>query len=350
MATLTRHPRYHPEDQELDKKLHWSNNLWVLNLFRLYEYIFGRGYGIRAESSSSAKVVDGEVIVEYHFYSFEANIAYAEVIIRSWISVYVSFLKSLISLNPQPQVDYRNVYLTLGIFGLIFHFDTTTKFLPLFGLAITFSGAHTSGNDTTALLIYAHTSTGSNRLLITGAGTDNPGGDTISGATYNSVSETLIDKQANAQTALTHWMFLFHLLAPATGANNVAVTRSSSGAVRSDTVSYSGVKQQVEEAKNKGGNASTTSFGLGVTVITQDAWIIAFSQGFGAIPIAGTGITNRGTEGINCRIGDSNGGLAPGSNTLTWTLGSPDAISAIHAAFAPAAVVQSGGFFIAAAR
>ena len=86
---------------------------------------------------------------------------------------------------------------------------------------------------------YSHTCTGSNLILFVGVST-NSSSDLITGVTYNSVAMTLVDKQAGTST---NYSYLFYLINPATGANNVVVSASSSTTIYSGAVSYTGAKQ-----------------------------------------------------------------------------------------------------------
>src|SRR5690348_10828071 len=88
---LTGHTRYHPENYELDRKTHWSKDIWVSNVFRAYEWLFGRGYGIRPELSSSTEFVNGKKVVNYELYSFEAVVCHIEVLIRNFLKKKLAF-------------------------------------------------------------------------------------------------------------------------------------------------------------------------------------------------------------------------------------------------------------------
>lgn len=196
--------------------------------------------------------------------------------------------------------------------------------------------ATATGNVNAASLTYSHTCSGSNRILLVGVGTD-ASADCITGATYNGVAMTLIDKQQMSGDA-TRFIYLFYLINPASGANDIVV--SASGGlrnIRSDSVSYTGAKQSGQpDASAKATNASTTDLSVAVTVVAANSWIVSFGNAIAAIPVAGTGLTSRNTEGANCRIADSNGLLSAGSNTVHWTRGAADAVNAIAASIAAA--------------
>jgi len=99
-------------------------------------------------------------------------------------------------------------------------------------MAIAFDATTDGGNTTATSLTYSHTCTGSNRILfvsVIGA----IGSDNVTGATYAGAAMTLVDKQASARST-----YLFYLIAPATGANNVVVSAGSSSFIWSAAAPY----------------------------------------------------------------------------------------------------------------
>lgn len=106
---------------------------------------------------------------------------------------------------------------------------------------------------------WSHTTTGSNRALYVACTLPNGGADiTTATATYNSVSMTAI----STQTA-TRQIRVFRLVAPATGANNIAVSWTGSDDLRCIAESYTGVDQTTPEDTpvaidgSSGGTSST---------------------------------------------------------------------------------------------
>lgn len=197
------------------------------------------------------------------------------------------------------------------------------------------STANTTGTSST----WAHTCSGNNRILFVGVGTDFSG-DVITGVTYNGVAMTEITRQATIGTN-NYFAYLYYLINPASGANNIVVSASGSYNLRTDAVSYTGALQSGQpDAFNKA-TSNTTDQAVSVTVVAINSWIVAFGQSKGAIPAVGTGLTSRATEGINCRIGDSNAPLSVGVNTVHFTRASADDIGVIAASFSPAPEVSS---------
>jgi len=353
MARITKHSRYHPEDQELDKKTHWSKNIWVINIFRAYEWLFGRGYGIRPESSISAEIRNGKVYIVYKLHSFEAVVAHIEFIIRLNIGLIFTALKSILMLNFNPNVNYRSAFVTFGILGFIFSFKTSTQFLPLFGLAIAFDAAHTG--DTTGnanSLTYSHTITGSNPILFDFAHTYVSGsgatGDIITGVTYNGVTMTFVDKQLTTGI-YARYQYLFILVNPATGANNIVISaNTASFRLISSSASYSGAKQTGQpDASGKKTTEGVTSQELSTTTVADNCWVVSGGVAVLETIAASTGVTLRsGGNSFNTRVGDSNGVKTPaGAYSMTWTTSSSSPFNVIQASIAPAAPLNTSAMF-----
>ena len=99
-------------------------------------------------------------------------------------------------------------------------------------MAIAFDAAartDAGANQTTATV--SHTCTGSDRILFVQA-ISNDDGDTVTGVTYNGVAMTKIGSSVGVPPAgsSSNFLSMWYLIAPATGANNVVVTRSTSPA------------------------------------------------------------------------------------------------------------------------
>jgi hypothetical protein len=102
-------------------------------------------------------------------------------------------------------------------------------------------------------LTYSHTCTGSDLVLFVMANCDGDAG-AITGVTYNGVSMTLI---ANQEVVFGQDLYLYGLINPATGANNVVVSWTSSGQCASASISWTGVDQTTAWS----GTVTQNSFG-----------------------------------------------------------------------------------------
>lgn len=119
-------------------------------------------------------------------------------------------------------------------------------------------------------------------------------GDVVSGVTYNSVSMTLLDKQADGSSS--NWAYLFYLNSPATGINNIVVTSSATGSdVQVVAVTYSGAATGVSaiNANNKGTVSAATSLTGTITPTVANTWAVMYAENEAGNFTAGTGSTLR---------------------------------------------------------
>lgn len=188
---------------------------------------------------------------------------------------------------------------------------------------------------------FSHTCTGSDLILFVEA-VINTSTDLITGVTYNGVSMTRIQTVSpNANRRL----YLYYLIAPATGANNVVITASSSTAIGGNAASYTGVAQS-GTIIDVSTTATDTSSPVDTTVTTtiDDCWTILCTTTDSTTAFtASTNSTLRtsNTTYVDVRIFDNNGAINPaGSYTMTVTntnVNGSSPASTIMAAFAPAA-------------
>ncbi len=169
-----------------------------------------------------------------------------------------------------------------------------------------FSGSATS-------LTYAHTCTGANRLLVVTVALVGATDD-VTGVTYNGVALTRIGFVGNAGTQACA-SFLYYLIAPASGANNVVISVSPGQNISGRSVSYTGAKQTGQPDSSATNNTSTgTTLALTTTVVATGSWLASsyFNLNGRTIPV---GTSDRGGS----MLADSNGTVSTGSNTQTWT-------------------------------
>lgn len=194
-------------------------------------------------------------------------------------------------------------------------------------MSIAFDSSAGSQVSGTSALTYSHTCAGSNRLLLVGVTISN---DllTVSGITYGGVAMTQIDDQ----TATQAHSYLYYLIAPTAGANNVVISTSGNQVIIANSVSYTGVRQVTQpDAHNKIAGVS-----LVLSVVNGGCWIIGAASaaiGGGVTFTAGSGFTLRsqGNQGgIMNGIEDSNGPVPTGNNTVAFSTssGSPSTVIA----------------------
>jgi len=263
MILLTRKSRYFPE-------IKWSPNSWTHNLFRFYELLLGRRFGIKAEMSAQiVKDKNGKVVsLIYRCHSFESIFALAEQKIRGlmpeWkpVRIWIPKLASVNSLfQPSP-------------FMFAIAFDATAK-------------GQDSGVNSVTL---SFTCTGSNLMLMINTDYDQP--LTITSYLYNSVAFTDVASPLSFQGGGTY-LDMQYLAGPSTGANNIVCTWSStSGGKTISAASYSGVKQSAPSATSTKANQSIASpLTQSITTVDDNSWIVW-----------GFGISGPATASTNCTI------------------------------------------------
>lgn len=196
---------------------------------------------------------------------------------------------------------------------------------------------------------------GSNRLLvvnflINGDGTPQP--DDITGVTYNGVAMTQDLTASALPTSLRNYSY--HLVAPATGANNIVISSSASINYFIFAASFAGAAQTGTIPEQTAVNSTftgTTNFTNAVTTVTNNAVHVALiynTSGGSITQSAGTGTQKiTGTDnGVNSGAlwwGSPTAVSPAGSNTLTATQSSNATGSSIGASYAPAPGVTTGG-------
>lgn len=201
-------------------------------------------------------------------------------------------------------------------------------------MAVAYDATSTSSVNPATSLTFAHTCSGSNRILfvttITNTGTG------VSGVTYNGVALTLLDSRADAGGNVPE---LWYLIAPATGSNNIVITVSGSNAIAGAAASYTGVKQSAPSVFGNNRADSATSVSKSLTSTTDNSWMICgFTNNFAATSwTAGTNTTIRsGSQWTGC--GDRNALTSPaGSETLAVNLGSSASLVMLAAFLEPPA-------------
>lgn len=185
-------------------------------------------------------------------------------------------------------------------------------------------GSALPGNSVT----FAHTCSGSDRILIVGITSNNA--DVITGVTYNGTAMTLAKKSTFAGPT----MYLYYLLAPDTGANNVVVSASGAGEyIRVSSVSYTGVQQSGQPDATDEESASATSVTSSLTQAVTHAWQIGLVQGGhdGTVTAgSGVGSIRRTVTGGYNSIGDSNARTSVGTQSMTWNQGGSAGFQALQ--------------------
>ncbi len=138
---------------------------------------------------------------------------------------------------------------------------------------------------------------GSDRLLVVGVTVDGVS-DVVSGVTYNSVSMTLAVKLTpSGSDNGAKQSYIYYLLGPASGANNIVVTTSVAAEVVA--ADYTGVAQsgQTDATNTHDVNSASPSdpFTSSITTVADNSLVVLLDSAysFGNPSTAGTGATRR---------------------------------------------------------
>lgn len=177
--------------------------------------------------------------------------------------------------------------------------------------------AHSNTGGATSLT-YSHTCTGASILWVgfrTGTSSD-----TATGVTYNGVAMTQAAKRSGP--AGSHYVYLYYLVNPTAGANNIVISLSGSASIIAASASYKDAGTL--DATNSNVAEPGTSISTATTVVGSNCWTISFVANDGTLAMTGsTGVGTVRDDGSFASniisLGDSNAVVSPGSNTMTWT-------------------------------
>ena len=190
-------------------------------------------------------------------------------------------------------------------------------------------GSGTSGTTSTGQI----NCSGSNRYGIVGIiGDNNQGGagfDDISSVTWGGSAMTLLRKKTSGfPDNDARNMYLYGLVAPPTGLQDITVTTTNAHTHYSIAAAYTGVKQSTQpDATTDNASALPTSSSLTtqLTTVTDEDWMILLEQSISPTgtegPTAGAGAVLRVTQANygNFTLFDSNGAIAAGTNYAMTT-------------------------------
>lgn len=181
------------------------------------------------------------------------------------------------------------------------------------------------GDATATSLTTAYTNNGNILFVAAFSQTAN-----VTGITYNGVAMTAL-ASSPLQVPASFYCYFYYLQNPATGSNNVVISKSGSDFIRGLASSYTGTLSGIEaEGTNTG--SSVTSINKSVSSAFSNGWSIAFVGNSGATTLtAGTSTTGRIIQ-VGTGIFDSNGPVS-GSTTLNINNGGTSNMAMIMATF-----------------
>lgn len=212
--------------------------------------------------------------------------------------------------------------------------------------AIAFDAFTTGGatSNPTLTKTYSHTTTGSNRYLVVNVRSDD-GGDIVTGVTYAGTAMTRAIAQPWPVNG-NRLTYLYYLINPASGANDIVVTVSANPtAFSTAAASYTGALQS---GTPDTGFLSETASGdryVSVTVSTANSWLVLGQQqaaDAGPTDVVLNGVKRHtGVVDTNPNFFDSNAAVGSGAQTIGLNWAVSDRHIMVALAFAPAAEAAS---------
>lgn len=186
-------------------------------------------------------------------------------------------------------------------------------------MAIAFDASSSAKTDGNTSLTFSHTCSGSDRVLIVALCVQNSASSVT--ATYNGTSMTAAANDSGAWVST----YMFRLIAPSTGANNVVISWTGSDAAIGLATSWTGVDQTTPLGTAVTATGSTTAVTVDVTAASGEVVVDAtsYDQNCGGQTITvGAGQTER----LNI-LTDTSCGLTAGMSseggagtvTMSWT-------------------------------
>lgn len=206
-------------------------------------------------------------------------------------------------------------------------------------MAIAYQGSADLGNNSGSSnsLTASYTVNAASNLLVVGfLGDLTSGNDDITGVTYNGVSMTLAKKYGPTESPVIRNQYIYFLVNPATGANNVVISSTNTKYIIAVAADYSGAATsgQPDATANAETGATASTITASVITVANNAWAVALSQGYsnGGAPTAGSGADLRTYGPAFGQPGwfDSNGAITP-AGSYSMTLNQPSSVQSIAA-------------------
>ena len=205
---------------------------------------------------------------------------------------------------------------------------------------IAYDNTKDGGNNggTTASLTYSYKEgTGSNRLLVVNLIGDTSADD-ISSVTYAGTPLTLVKK---LQSPSNNWQYVYYLLNPTSGTNNVVITAGSTHYLISQAASWSNVKQsaQPDAVTTNTAPATNTSITTSLTTVAPGSLVVQGVWSYGHLT-AGSGaaliITDAALDGAGIFVSGQSPVTPAGNVSMTTISDGTTSSGAIMVSFAPA--------------
>jgi hypothetical protein len=186
-------------------------------------------------------------------------------------------------------------------------------------------------------LTYSYTvGTGANRLLLVNLIGDTSADD-ISSITY---AGTLMTFMGKVQAPSNNWQYLYYLVSPASGSNNIVITAGSAHYLISEAASWYNVRQSAQPEISVSNTAPTagTSMTTSLTTVASGALVVQGIWSYGHLA-AGTGATpiviDAAIGGAGIFASSASPVVPAGSVSMTTISDGTQSSGVIMASFAP---------------
>lgn len=193
---------------------------------------------------------------------------------------------------------------------------------PAWGAATYDAASSSSCAAPCSSLSWSHTNTGSSLALYCAVSWYNSATSSVSGITYNAVTMgASVGNDVNSGRKVE----VFRLVAPATGANTVAITMSAnSEGIVGGCISAAGVDQVTPHGTIVTNNTVATSISATITIPTNGLGIDFGVASFDTCPTLGTKGANQTERYELCDSANNVGGygstnVTTGSQAMSWT-------------------------------
>lgn len=212
-------------------------------------------------------------------------------------------------------------------------------------MAIAFNALTAStGSTSAASKTFAHDPQGSDRILYVGAMTSTGGNaDRVTGVTFGGVAMTRVTSRTLGSDLR---VYLYQLVGPTTGSQNVVVSLSPNSNCHAVAISYTGASQ-TGQPDASGTEQSIPTFDVDLTTNAANCWIMSFSST--STGGASGGTNQRYTAAIigSCvvEVHDSGPFATPGANSFQVQNGGFGQDRAVlKVAIAPVATATAASF------
>ena len=208
-------------------------------------------------------------------------------------------------------------------------------------MAIVLDANTNLGSAFATSLTTSHTCSGVNRILFVG-GWGDTASDNWTGVTYNGVPMTRVSSVRYGGT--DRYDYVYALLNPATGANNVVISANNSGGISANATSFTGASQDIPIGSLPfitGSGVSQASASLAITTAFNNSNAYGLMHG---METAGANTTKN--SGNNAQAGylRTTNLATAGTLTLAWTNSATD-WGAIVVGIYPPQPTNTGAFF-----